>query len=199
MSTQTANASRALGLLSDDTLIAYCKAGQRPAWDALLNRYQGYIFRFTLHLCHNQADAEDITARTLLRIYQSLHTFRDESSFSAWITRIAYNLFLDSNRHARYKATLSLDTVLNTEESAISGIDLSDPRPTPEQHFLDQAAVENVQRAIQHLPGYMRGCLKMHLQGYSYEQMAEALGVSLGTVKSRISRARSMLRVRLVS
>src|SRR5579871_4864847 len=73
--------------LNDARLIAGCKAGHRPAWDALLNRYQGYIYRYVFSLCHNQADAEDITAQTLFRIYERLDTFREDSSFAAWITR----------------------------------------------------------------------------------------------------------------
>ncbi|HZT42405.1 MAG TPA: RNA polymerase sigma factor [Chthonomonadaceae bacterium] len=185
--------------LSDDRLIAYCKAGNGPAWDALLDRYQQYLFRYAWSLCHNRADAEDITAQTLFRIYERLDTFREDSSFAAWITRIAHNLFLDTTLRSRHSPTLSLDDPPQFEDGSISGYELADPGPTPEAHCLDLAAVERIGCDLQHLPAYLRTTLTMHLKGYSYEQTAATQGISIGTVKSRIWRARSMLRKRLAS
>ena len=80
----------------------------------------------------------------------------------------------------------------------ISSHEVADPHPTPEQSYFDQLAVENITRAVQHLPAYLRPSMQLHIQGYSYEQMASTLGVSVGTVKSRIFRARSLLRERLM-
>ena len=184
--------------LSDAALIAYCRAGNRAAWEALLHRHQDYIYRFAWKLCRNREDAEDITARTLLRIYERLDTFRDESSFTAWIMRIAYNLVLDTSLRSRRRVTVSLDQDPGEQDLEISGHEFADPHPTPEQSYFDQLAVENITRAVQHLPAYLRPPMQMQIQGYSYEQMASTLGVSLGTIKSRIFRARSILRERLM-
>ena len=185
--------------LRDDILIAGCRAGHRPAWDALLNRYQPYVFQYAWSLCHNRADAEDITAQALFRIYERLHTFREQCSFAAWITRITYNIYLDTLRRSRHKDILSLDSKTSYADRSPLESDIADPAPTPEAYCLDQAAVERIDRVFQHLPAHLRPTLQMYVQGYSYERVAEALGVSLGTVKSRISRARSTLRERLVS
>lgn len=187
--------------LSDDSLIAYCKAGHKPAWEALLSRHRNYIARYARSLCRNRADADDVTAQTLARIYGHLHTFRNESCFAAWVTRITYNVYRDTQVRSRPLHTLSLDTGHEHRygDSTITGYDLADPRPTPEAHTLDRAAVESIVRDIAHLPGYLRQSLQLHLHGYSYEQMASAMGVAVGTVKSRLSRARSMLRERLES
>jgi len=183
--------------LEDAVLIAYCKAGNDDAWNTLMGRYLDPIKRYAWSLCRNQADAEDITARTLIRIYARLHSFQRQTSFYAWAVRIAHNLYSDTFVRPRYLDVLSLDAEALYDGTLLPRNDLVDPAPTPEAVCLDHASAESILRDIDHLPSHLRPVLQLRLQGCSYEQIASLLNVAIGTVKSRIHRARTMLHERL--
>jgi len=183
--------------LEDTAVIASCRAGNQAAWDALIRRYRDNIYRYAWSLCHNGTDADDITAQTLLRIYQYLPTFRNKASFTSWAFRIAYHLYIDGYVRSPYTAMLSLDTGPMVDGEMIEDEEVAGPAVSPEAVCLDHATVQLIANTFDHLPADLRNSLGMHLQGYSYGQIASTLGVALGTVKSRIHRARTMLRERL--
>jgi RNA polymerase sigma-70 factor (ECF subfamily) len=185
--------------LPDDVLIASCRAGQSAAWEALIRRYRDNIYHYAWSLCHNPADADDITVQTLLRIYQYLPTYRNQASFTSWSFRIARNLYIDLYVRSPNTTMLSLDTGPMVDGEAIDDEEAAGPALSPEAVCLDRAGVQSITSAFDHLPPDLRRSLAMHLQGYSYERIAATLGVALGTVKSRIHRARAMLRERLES
>jgi RNA polymerase sigma-70 factor (ECF subfamily) len=182
-------------------LLAKCVDGDKAAWDTLVRRYEKCVYRFAFNLCHDRDDAEDISAHVFIRVFQNLHTFRNEACFSSWLFRIVRNTHLDMCVRPAWRSHVSLDTDLAADLTARQTCmrEIADPTPTPEAQSIKKEVVRMLNQAVSHLPGYQREVLKLyHADGKSYEQIAETTGLSIGTVKSRINRARAMLRERLM-
>lgn len=194
-----ANASApAADTLGEAALLERCKQGDRDAWDSLIRRYEKSVYKFAYSLCRNHEEAGDIAGQVFLRLYQNLHTFRNEASFTSWLFRIVRNTYLDLCVRPTHRSHLSLDASPNNDGEPSAGRDILDPAPTPEARCMEQETAQLLAKAIHHLPAYQRQVLRMyHSEGKSYEEIAEATGLSIGTVKSRLNRARNMLRERL--
>jgi len=184
--------------ISETVLLDRCKAGDTAAWDALIRRYEKSVYKFAYSLCRNHEEAGDIAGQVFLRLYQNLHTFRNEASFTSWLFRIVRNTYLDLCVRPAHRGHLSLDASPTNDSEPTAGRDIMDPSPSPETLCLESETAQLLAKAIHHLPAYQRQVLRMyHTEGKSYEEIAEATGLSIGTVKSRLNRARTMLRERL--
>ncbi len=184
--------------IEESILLERCKCGDPASWDVLIRRYEKSVYKFAYSLCRNHEEAGDIAGQVFLRLYQNLGSFRAEASFTSWLFRIVRNTYLDLCVRPAHKSHLSLDAspANNTEPSA--GRDIPDPSPSPETLCLENETSQMLTKAIQHLPAYQRQVLHMyHAEGKSYEEIATSTGLSIGTVKSRLNRARAMLRERL--
>ena len=185
-------------LVGEAALLEKCKTGDAAAWDMLIRRYEKSVYKFAYSLCRNHEEAGDIAGQVFLRLYQNLHTFRNEASFTSWLFRIVRNTYLDLCVRPAHKSHLSLDASPNNDSEPNAGRDIMDPSPSPETLCLESETAQMLAKAIHHLPAYQRQVLRMyHTEGKSYEEIAEATGLSIGTVKSRLNRARTMLRERL--
>jgi RNA polymerase sigma-70 factor (ECF subfamily) len=190
--TQTGNST------AENVLIERCKAGDTNAWDTLIHTYEKSVYKFAYSLCRNHDEAGDIAGQVFLRLYQNLHTFRYEASFTSWLFRIVRNTYLDLCVRPAHRSHLSLDAGTNNDGEPNVARDIMDPAPQPEAICMDNEVAAMLAKAIQHLPAYQRQVLRMyHTEGKSYEEIAETTGLSIGTVKSRLNRARTMLRERL--
>ncbi|HLV81427.1 MAG TPA: sigma-70 family RNA polymerase sigma factor [Chthonomonadaceae bacterium] len=178
-------------------LIERCKAGDPAAWNELIHRYEGLIYSFARSLCHNAADASDVAAQVLLRLYQSLHTFRNGAPFKSWLFRIVRNTYIDDCVRDSENGHLSLDAGAGPDGETVPGREVVDPAPSPETICLEREMVRRLAEGIHHLPAYQRQVLALYARGRSYEEIAQATGVSMGTVKSRLNRARRTLHERL--
>jgi RNA polymerase sigma-70 factor (ECF subfamily) len=202
-SSVTTNRNHAVASPSADNigeivLLDRCKAGDTAAWDTLIRRYEKSIYKFAYSLCRNHEEAGDIAGQVFLRLYQNLHTFRNEASFTSWLFRIVRNTYLDLCVRPAHRSHLSLDASPNNDNEPSTGRDIMDPAPSPESVCMEHETAQLLAKAIHHLPAYQRQVLRMyHTEGKSYEEIAEATGLSIGTVKSRLNRARNMLRERL--
>lgn len=193
----SANASSADNI-GEIVLLDRCKAGDVAAWDSLIRRYEKSVYKFAYSLCRNHEEAGDIAGQVFLRLYQNLHTFRNEASFTSWLFRIVRNTYLDLCVRPAHRGHLSLDAGPNNDNEPSTGRDIMDPSPSPETLCMEHETAQLLAKAIHHLPAYQRQVLRMyHSEGKSYEEIAEATGLSIGTVKSRLNRARNMLRERL--
>lgn len=183
---------------SEIVLLERCKAGESAAWDTLIRKYEKSVYKFAYSLCRNHEEAGDIAGQVFLRLYQNLHTFRNEASFTSWLFRIVRNTYLDLCVRPAHRGHLSLDAGPNNDSEPSAGRDIMDPSPSPETLCMENEVSQLLAKAIMHLPAYQRQVLRMyHTEGKSYEEIAEATGLSIGTVKSRLNRARNMLRERL--
>lgn len=180
--------------LTDEQLINHCRVGNRQAFDALFTRYERSIFHLSYRLAGNYDDAHDIAAETFLRIYRSIGTFQCAVTLPAWINRIVVNVYFDTRRHAHRHPSVSLDALV---EKAGDGLfyNESDERESP------QAAAEKhelrtvLEKAIASLPDYQRVMVNLfHNEGRTYEEISQMKKIPVGTVKSRLNRARLALR-----
>jgi RNA polymerase sigma-70 factor (ECF subfamily) len=175
--------------------------GDESAFLEIMSRHQTRIFAAAMSLLHNHADAEEITQDTFVRAHRGLSRFRGDSSLATWLHRIAVNLarnrywyFFRRCRHA----TLSLDATLGDEgESKFSDL-LSAPDADPSQESARSEFTAAVEASMEKLePSHKRILMMRSVLDQSYEDIAAALGINVGTVKSRIARARERLRRRL--
>jgi RNA polymerase sigma-70 factor (ECF subfamily) len=180
-------------------LLTRCKSGDAEAWNALIKKQEKPVYQFAFRLCRNRDDAADITGQALVHLYQSLHTLRCDAYFSSWMYRIVRNAYLDICVRPASRRNFSLDADFTGDGRDENARELEDPCPTPEAVYVENETSRILSRALRHLPAYQREVMRMyHTEGKSYEQIADATGLSIGTIKSRLFRARKMLRERLL-
>lgn len=172
----------------ESELIAASRQGDLAAFNALVELYQVPVFNLCLRLLGAHMPAEDATQETFLAAFRAISGFRG-GSFRAWLFRIATNACYDELRRRR---PLSLDA---RQETFGESVDVADPADSPLDIAERQETSRLVQAALLELPADQRAAVVMcDLHGFSYEEIAQATGASLGTVKSRIARGRARLR-----
>jgi len=178
-------------------LIARCKEGDLSAFDDLVRKYEKQVYNFAYRLTQNYDDANDIACDAFVKIYNSIESFRGDANFSTWLFRIVTNLFLDWRKRSKAHRNIPLDEYIDLEESTVTR-QIEDPSPSPLDLLEASERFEVLERAINDLPEYQRiMVLLYHNQGQSYEEIAQVIGLPIGTVKSRLNRARLALRKKL--
>ena len=173
---------------SDLDLIRRSKAGNLDAFNVLVERYQGQVFNAAIRILGNGAAADDATQETFIAAYGAIGRFRGDN-IRAWLLRIAKNKCYDMMRSARRRQADSLDDMPNEPRAMASA------NPTPEEAAMRGELAAAIQQAIMALPRDQRAAVVfVDVQGLSYGEAAEAAGVSIGTVKSRLSRGRRAVR-----
>ncbi|MPV39208.1 RNA polymerase sigma factor SigE [Georgenia subflava] len=161
-----------------------------PSWEQIVVEHSPRVYRLAYRLTGNKADAEDLTQETFVRVFRSLHSYQP-GNFEGWLHRITTNLFLD---HARRRSRVRLDPIGEATERLPSARDTEEPERGFEHAHLDV----DVQQALDALPPKYRAAVVLcDIEGLSYEEIAATLDIKMGTVRSRIHRARAMLREQL--
>jgi RNA polymerase sigma-70 factor, ECF subfamily len=187
--------------LRDAELVRRFNRGDDDAFVEIMSRYRDKIFSIALRHLRNHADAEEITQDTFIRAHRALATFRGDSSLATWLHRIAFNL--SRNRHKYYfcrrrQATLSLDCAFSDENKATFSDLIASDDPSPAREATAGEFTELVSECMEKLGAPQRQILMLRNGlNQSYGEIARALGISIGTVKSRIGRARESLRALL--
>jgi RNA polymerase sigma-70 factor (ECF subfamily) len=177
----------------DRVLIERAKTGDRPAFRELVERHQRRAFAIALGLVRDENDAKEIVQEAFLRVYRGLDAFNGQSSFFTWLYRIVTNLSIDLMRKpARREAEFDDGREIKDELDIplLARIDGADP-----QDVVRRGEIRiRIQSALDALPPYHRGVILMReIEGMSYEEMAQAMGVSKGTIMSRLFHARQKL------
>lgn len=160
-----------------------------PSWQEMVTAYSPQVYRLAYRLAGNRFDAEDLMQEVFVRAFRSLATFTP-GTMDGWLHRITTNLFLDQ---ARRRKRIRFDTFSDDAESR-----LPSAQPGPERLFEFNNLDLDVQAALEQLPPAFRAAVVLSdLEGLPYDEVAAALGVKLGTVRSRIHRGRAMLRQKL--
>lgn len=181
----------------DLALVERVRGGDTAAFEQLVRQYDRQIYRTALHITQNREDAEDITQDVFFKAFQKLDQFQGNSKFSTWLVRIAVNESLMRLRRRKTSKTVSMDQDVETEEGAIPR-DFAEWRPNPEQIFSQSELGEILRKTIAGLPPGFRTVFTLRdIENLSTEETAEALGLSVPAVKSRLLRARLQLRERL--
>jgi len=173
---------------NDRDLIERFKKGDPSAFEAILLRHQDRIYNLCRYMLREPRDAQDAAQDVFVKVYKALKDFRPDSSLYTWMYRIAVSTCLDYRRKSRREAFRSLPL---TE-------DLPSDERSPHQFRESTEIAESIHAALQKLPEKLRAAIVLReIEGLSYEEIAEVLHTSVGTVKSRISRAREQLRLLL--
>ena len=187
--------------LHDATLVARFNRGDEAAFVEIITRYRARMYSVALSVLHNPADAEEIAQDTFIRAHRGLARFRGDSALSTWLHRIALNLarnrywyFFRRSRHA----TSSIDSPFSDENSATLASLIACDAPGPAETASTGEFSELVAKCMERLgPGHREILTRRNVLNCSYDEIAQALDISIGTVKSRIARARINLRVLL--
>ncbi len=181
----------------DLALVERVRGGDLAAYDTLVRKYERQVFRIAQHITQNREDAEDVTQDAFLKAYEKLDQFQGNSKFYTWLVRIAVNESLMRLRKRRTAKTVSMDDDIETEEGFVPR-DFADWSPSPEQNYGNTELTEILTKTIQGLPrGFRVVFVLRDVENLSTEETAEALGLSVPAVKSRLLRARLQLRERL--
>ena len=176
--------------------MAAAKSGDSTAFEELVSRYERKIFRLTMNITRNREDAEDAMQDAFLKSYSHLKTFQGDSRFYTWLVRIAANEALMRLRKRRPNQ-FSLDEPIEGDEDLMPR-ELQDWGPGPEQRFAQTEMREILSSVIDELePEYRTAFVLRDIEELSTEETADALGISVPAVKSRLLRARLKLRQKL--
>jgi len=177
--------------MDQDLLIEQSLNGDLNAFNYLILEYQNLAYSVAYRLLSNTESAADAVQESFIKAYRALESFRG-GSFKSWLMRIVTNTCYDLLRAQKRRRTDSLDDLPVDEEYATQ---LIDRRESPDQFVERQELSELIEAALQSLPEDQRTAMILcDIQGYTYEEIAEMTGVAMGTVKSRISRARGRVR-----
>jgi RNA polymerase sigma-70 factor (ECF subfamily) len=177
--------------VDDHRLIAECLKGRTAAFGELMRRHQDRLYNTVFRMLHSAEDAQDVVQEAFLHAYQSLDSFKGDAQFFTWLCRIAMNTAISLRRKRR--AVVPIEAGPNGE----SGIDPPDESDEADpSHGMAQAEQgRRIHQALGRLSGEHRSVLVMKdMEGLKYEQMADLLGVPIGTIRSRLHRARLELR-----
>lgn len=181
--------------MNDDALlIELCQQGDKNAFDALIRKYEQRAYQYAYRLTSNQDEASDIVADAFVRVYSALKNFRGQSSFGTWLYRILTNCYLDMRKRERNRRHESLEATLQLDNGEVQR-QFEDESDGPSELLERNARETAVQGALGNMPEYQQAMLVMyHVEMLSYEEISEALDLPIGTVKSRLNRARVALR-----
>lgn len=166
--------------------------GDANAFETLVLEYEKNVYNIALRMTGNSEDAADMTQEAFIKAYNSLKSFRGDSKFSVWLYRIVSNVCLDFLRSKNRRPTVSLSVEDDDGEDA--QLDVADESQSPELLLDRKLTRDSVRRGLDSLPpDYRQILLLREIQGLSYDEIAQALSLEVGTVKSRIFRARKRL------
>src|ERR1051326_3816138 len=182
---------------SELALVQAAKKGDLEAFSELVKRYDRNVFRIAQHITHNEEDAQDVVQDAFLKAYQKLDQFQGNSKFYTWLVRIAVNEALMKVRKRKASKTVSIDEDVETDEGFVPR-EVTDWSPNPEQLYKQAELSDILEKTIQGLPSGFRTVFVLRdVEGLSTEETADALGLSVPAVKSRLLRARLQLREKL--
>jgi RNA polymerase sigma-70 factor (ECF subfamily) len=178
-------------------VIENCKAGDERAFAEIVLQRQKKVFNIAYRMLGNSEEAKDLAQEVFISVFESIKDLREEIKFDAWLTQITLNHCRNRWKYLtrrQYFSSDSLDDPIETEDGSVPRA-ISDPSDNPEILFEKKMIQELIQKGLLKLKEDQRELLVLRdLQGYSYEEMGEALGLPEGTIKSKLHRARMDLK-----
>jgi len=187
--------------LSDEELVKKAKTNDIDAFEVLIIKYEKQIYNIAYKYLHNEEYAKDVSQEVFLKVYKSLNKFNELSKFSTWLYRIAVNTSIDEIRKIKNKGYNNIsisdkeNELINIEkiESEISN------ENTPEEKFIEKEKTNMLYKILDELPEEQCSIIILRdIEGYSYEEISKITGIKIGTIKSRLNRARNSLKSLLV-
>ena len=185
------------GSFDETALLSRARAGDDSAFTELLNQYERKILRLAKNITQNDEDAEDVLQETFLKAYSHLDRFKGDSKFYTWIVRIAVNESLMKLRKRKSDKTVPLDQEIDTGEDYMPR-EIAVWEENPESTYSRDEIRDILDKAVEALPPIFRSVFVLRdIEDLSTEETADALGISIPAVKSRLLRARLQLREKL--
>ncbi len=165
-------------------------------FEMLFNRYYAQAYNIAYRLTGNATDAEDLVQEAFLRAFRSFSRYDRSMPFLNWLNRILVNQYIDTYRRRKRMRTVSIEETYTTEDGEEGPtLDIPDTAANPLEQALANESVELVMKALDQLaPEFRTAVVLADVEGYSYEEIAEIMGTSIGTVRSRIHRGRNQIR-----
>jgi RNA polymerase sigma-70 factor (ECF subfamily) len=189
-----------LSLAADQQVVTWAQDGDEAAFRELIRRYQRPIFSIIYRMVRDRELAEDLAQETFIKVLNAIDSYRPEHKFSSWIFKIANNAAIDHLRR-RELETLSLEgapDAITSERQEATALQVRDRTESPLEELEARELGSQIERAIAALRPEYRSCIMLrHVEGRAYEEIAEILGLPLGTVKTYTHRARAELRAHL--
>jgi RNA polymerase sigma-70 factor (ECF subfamily) len=186
------SARAALQEMDDSALAAAFLAGERRAFDELVGRYQTRLLNFVYRTTGDRERAEDLVQETFIRVYRHLHRFDQSKKFSTWVYTIASNLAKNELRNRSRNPLVLFQTIKKGWEADQRPLEWEDNTYRPDDLFRKRHLKQMVDDAVMELPEHHRLVFTLReMEGKTYEEIAEITGCNLGTVKSRLNRARN--------
>src|SRR5215213_4243242 len=184
--------------LSDHALIEAAKNGDEAAFAVIVSRYRSPITNYLYRFLNDYEEAVDLAQETFVRVYFAMERYHTDYAFSTYIYRIATNLAISEIRKKKRRKLLSLTSFFQNEDSDAQEFHPPDDKSLPDEDLIETERSRTIEKAIATLPDKYRAPIVLReIQELSYEEIAQILGLGLGTTKSRISRARALLREKL--
>ncbi|MBQ7256697.1 MAG: sigma-70 family RNA polymerase sigma factor [Abditibacteriota bacterium] len=180
-------------------LIRKCKRGDRRAFDDLMSIHEKQVYGFALGLLKNKnyEEASDITIEAFIRAFKAIASFRNDCNFSSWLFTIVKNVYIDRLKANKKFDYASLDSDIETDDGTIQR-EIGDDALNPEETVESEERSKEIWAIVETLPEIQSTPIKLYFQeGLGYEEIAEKLNVPVGTVKSRINRAKAALEEKL--
>ena len=172
-------------------LVERAQTGDLDAFEQIVTAYQAKVYTIALSIMGNRDDADDAAQEAFIKVYRSIGAFSFQAQFSTWLYRVATNVCLDALRRRKRAGAVSLDT----DDEDAAPMQVPDMSPTPEDTYSQKETVSLVRQAIARLsPEHQKVIVLRDISGRSYDEIAAMERCSVGTVKSRINRARQNLK-----
>ena len=184
---------------TDSQLIVACQHHEPIAFECLRKRYLCLVGCILRHLAPELNDTDDLMQEVFIRVWNSIHGLRDPLAFRAWLNQIVSNCFFDELRRRTKRPLLYIDCPLNTEEGHNSAFtQIRDHGAQPDEIAESRELAQDIESGLVHLAPFARAALMMRFEGLPYAEIARLTKTEVGTVKSRISRAREKLRANVL-
>ncbi|MCQ4725160.1 sigma-70 family RNA polymerase sigma factor [Anaerotignum faecicola] len=182
------------GHSEETSLIKKAQSGDSAAFGELIIRHERFVYNVVYRMLPNKEDAEDISQEVFLKVYKYLGKFDGKASFSTWVYKIAVNTCIDEIRKRKGKETLSINAEADGDDGVYSR-EYADSGMNVEEEVLSKEGLSEIKRAIDKLSEEHKTIITLRdIEGLSYTEIAEITDCSMGTVKSRLARARKILK-----
>jgi RNA polymerase sigma-70 factor (ECF subfamily) len=176
-------------------LVERSRHNDLQAFEQLVQIYQNKVYGLCYQLTGNYNDSQDLAQEVFIKAYSSIKTFKNQSDFGTWLHRIAVNTWINIQRKRKRRQEVSIDAPLKTEDGEEMAREIPSPEANPLETVESKELNALVNKAIQQLSYEHRAVLVLReIEGYSYEEIAQIMDCSIGTVRSRINRARKAMK-----
>jgi RNA polymerase sigma-70 factor (ECF subfamily) len=183
---------------ADLALVQRAQANDRAAFNEIVLRYKNKVYNYIFRMVHSALDAEDLTQETFVRAYLSIRSFQSRASLNTWLFRIATNLCIDYSRKTKKIQGMTTSLSLENEDDDETERDIPDVAFDPQRLLLNKELGKRLDTALRELPEKLRTVVLLYdIEGLPYDEISNIVGCPLGTVKSRLFNARSVLRQKL--